>query len=137
MPSPGGRQAGRILKRVTGDNTDGSTNVVPIMDAKQLHSGYKKLMSTLYSPRVYYQRVKTFLSHYQPPKINLHLDFQYVYENLRAFLRSIVLLGIFGKERKEYWKLFFWSLLHRPSVFPLAIVFSIYGYHFRKISELI
>jgi radical SAM superfamily enzyme YgiQ (UPF0313 family) len=130
-------RAGRILKRVTGDNTDGSTNVVPIMDAKLLRKGYKKLMSTLYSPRVYYQRVKTFLSNYQPPKMNLHLDFQYIFENLRAFLRSIVLLGILGKERKEYWKLFFWSLLHRPSVFPLAIVFSIYGYHFRKISELI
>lgn len=130
-------QAGRILKDGSGDNTDGSTNVIPLMKAGKLHERYKKLMDTLYSPKVYYQRVRTFLSSYHPPKIKIQFDFVNILENLNAFLRSIVQLGIFGKERKEYWKLFWWSLFKRPSVFPLAITFAIYGYHFRKVSELI
>ena len=53
-----------------------------------------------------------------------------------AFLRSIYRLGIVGKERVHYWKLFWWTLVRRPRAFPLAITFAIYGYHFRKICEL-
>ena len=30
----------------------------------------------------------------------------------------------------------FWSLFKHPYKFPLAITFSIYGYHFRKANEL-
>jgi hypothetical protein len=42
---------------------------------------------------------------------------------------------VIGKERFQFWKLFFWSLARRPRLFPLAITFAIYGYHFRKITE--
>jgi hypothetical protein len=52
-----------------------------------------------------------------------------------AFFKSIVMLGVIGKERFQFWKLFFWSLFRRPRLFPLAITFAIYGYHFRKITE--
>ena len=131
------QKAGRILTDASGNNTDGSTNVVPLMNADLLHHEYRKLLQHLYSPEVYYQRVKTFLTNYRPPKIKLHLDFSSAFEYVRAFLRSIVHLGIFGRERSEYWKLFFWSLFQRPQTFFLAIVFSIYGYHFRRVSDMI
>jgi len=32
--------------------------------------------------------------------------------------------------------LFFWSLFNDIRKFPLAITFSIYGYHFRKVNAL-
>jgi len=50
--------------------------------------------------------------------------------------RSSVRLGIFGKERLQYWKIFFWTLFRRPGLFPLAITLAIYGHHFRKICNL-
>jgi hypothetical protein len=52
-----------------------------------------------------------------------------------AFLRSIVRLGVVGKERFQYWKLLVWTLLRRPNRFPMAVTFAIYGYHFRKTCE--
>jgi hypothetical protein len=51
-------------------------------------------------------------------------------------MRSIVTLGLRGKERLEYWRLWFWTLLHRPALFPQAITFAIYGFHFRRVCEL-
>jgi hypothetical protein len=39
-------------------------------------------------------------------------------------------------ERVEYWRLLLWALFRKPRLFPLAITLSIYGYHFRKVSEL-
>ena len=69
------------------------------------------------------------------PRVRVHFDLRAVWENLSAFTRSIFQLGIFGPERRHYWRLFFWTLFRKPRLFPLAIEFSIYGYHFRKITE--
>lgn len=126
------KQEGRLLDRLSGDNVDGTTNIIPKMDLVTLREGYKNLMRHIYSPKHYYQRVKTFLREYKPPKIKSPLDFEY----LLAFFRSIYRLGIVDKERVYYWRLFIWTLFHRPKLFPMAITLTILGYHFRKICEL-
>jgi hypothetical protein len=56
------------------------------------------------------------------------------YGKIMAFIRSILILGILNRERIWYWKLVFWSLRNRPATFSLAITYSIYGYHFRKVA---
>ena len=90
-------------------------------------------MRQIYSPEYYYQRVKTFLREYNLPKVKIPPDFEYIL----AFFRSLFRLGIIDKARAQYWKLVLWTLFQRPALFPLAIVFAIYGYHFRKICELL
>lgn len=129
-------KTGRIKNKMSGDNVDGSTNLIPKMDIEILKKEYKNLINQLYAPEQYYQRVKAFLQEYRLPKIKLNLNPGFVFENLLAFFRSIIRLGILGKERLYYWNLFFWTLFHKPDLFPQAITFSIYGYHFRKICEL-
>jgi hypothetical protein len=52
-----------------------------------------------------------------------------------GLLRSIYRLGIREAERAYYWRLFFWTLFHRPKLFPTAITLAVYGYHFRRICE--
>jgi len=130
------KQAGRLLERMSGDNTDGTTNIIPVMNLEALHRGYKNVLQHIYSPETYYKRVKTFLREYRPPTVKVPLDFKYVSNYLLAFIRSIYWLGVVGRERVYYWKLFWWTLFRRPTAFPLAITFAIYGYHFRKTSEL-
>lgn len=130
------KRAGRLLDRMSGDNVDGTTNIIPVMNLDVLRSGYKNLMQSIYSPEVYYQRVKTFLREYKAPGIEVPLDFEHFSKYMLAFVRSIFRLGVLGKERVQYWKLFFWTLFRRPKTLPLAIAFAIYGYHFRKICEL-
>jgi len=123
---------GRILDCISGDNVDGTTNIIPKMDLAVLRDGYKSVMEHIYSPAFYYERVKTFLREYQPPKIKAPLDFQHIL----AFFRSIFRLGIFGKERRYYWDLLVWTLFRRPVLFAEAVTFAIYGYHFRKVCEV-
>ncbi|MEI6310613.1 MAG: DUF4070 domain-containing protein, partial [bacterium] len=41
-----------------------------------------------------------------------------------------------GRERGQYWRLFFWTLAHRPKSFAQAITFAIYGFHFRRVFQL-
>ncbi len=122
---------GRLLSEMTGDNTDGSTNIIAKMDRAELTRGYQRVIQTIYSPERFYAREKTFLQTYRPVKMPVHLEIQ----ELRAFFRSIWKLGIIGKERKQYWNLFFWTLFKSPSSMPMAITLTIYGYHFRRIVD--
>jgi radical SAM superfamily enzyme YgiQ (UPF0313 family) len=126
------QQEGRLLDQITGDNVDGTTNIIPTMNLETLREGYKNILHNIYSPEAYYQRVKTFLREYQRPKIEARLDVQHIL----AFPRSVLRLGILGKERSHYWDLLFWTLFRRPALLPLAVTFAIYGYHFRKVCEL-
>jgi hypothetical protein len=102
------------------------------MDLDVLREGYRNIMCHIYSHKLYYKRVKTFLREYKTPKIETPLDFQ----RFLAFFRSNVRLGIFGKERFQYWRLLLWTLFRRPELFSLAITLAIHGHHFRKICEL-
>ena len=126
------KREGRLRKTMSGDNVEGSTYIIPKMDMATLREGYKKILRSIYAPEIYYQRVRSFLREYRPPKIKARLELQHVL----AFVRSIYLLGIKGVERVQYWRLVLWTLLRRPRAFPLAITLAIYGYHFRKVNEL-
>ena len=130
---------GRLLKEITGDNTDLTTNVVPKMGLEALSQGYRKIISGIYSPKPYYQRVKNYLREYsieKNKKIHFHAGYLRLHSGYAwAFFRSMILLGIKDKARLHYWKLLFWSLFRRPKLFPLAVTFTIYGFHFRKVFQ--
>jgi radical SAM superfamily enzyme YgiQ (UPF0313 family) len=124
--------AGRINTTFTGNNTDGTSNIIPLMDATVLMNGYRHLLDQIYSPALFYRRVKTFLAEFRPNKATVTLD----WPEILAFFRSIWHLGILGEERWEYWKLVAWTIFTHPAHFAMAITLSIYGYHFRKVSQL-
>jgi len=121
---------GRLLKDFSGSNTD--LNFIPQMGSAALLNGYKKILNTIYSPKHYYARVMRFMKDFEPKKKKVfHLNSNYIL----ALFKSMLKLGVIGEERIYYWKLFFWSLFRKPQLFSLAILFTIYGFHFRKISD--
>jgi hypothetical protein len=122
----------RLVTSFSGNNTDISMNFTPIMNPEVLINGYKKILNTIYSPKKYYERVKTFLIDFKPAaqkSVILKL------EDLKAFLRSVWILGIRKKGRKYYWKLVGWTLVRRPRSMHLAVTMAIYGFHFRQVVE--
>jgi radical SAM superfamily enzyme YgiQ (UPF0313 family) len=126
------REESRLLKVFSGDNTDFSTNIIPKMSPEGLLTGYRKILGTIYSPKQYYKRVIDSLKAHEP--IHRHSTSLRA-EHFWALLKSMVLLGLIGKERFYYWKLFFWSLFRRPRNFSTAITLAIYGFHFRRVFE--
>jgi radical SAM superfamily enzyme YgiQ (UPF0313 family) len=126
------KKEGRLAGLATGDNVDGTTNIIPRMDLDTLREGYRRVLSHIYSPSNYYRRVKTFLREYKMPAICAPIS----RAEWMAFLRSIVHLGVLGKERWHYWNLLIWTRIHRPQALPLAVTLAIYGRHFRRVCEL-
>jgi len=126
------KKAGRLRGDSSGDNVDGTTNIVPAMGLEGLVAGYKSILRHIYSPKHHYKRIRTFLREYRRPRMRGHLQFFHIL----AWLRSVYRLGVLGQERLEYWKLMLWTHFRRPRLIPEAVILSIYGYHFRKVFEL-
>lgn len=125
------KSEGRLLKESAGSNTTVDLNFIPIMDPKKLLDGYKRIISHIYEPREYYERVLEFLSHYKPRfRQKTHV------RDIFAFARSMLKQGILTSGQMEYWK-FLVKAYHRNSAaFSEAVTLAIMGYHFQKVSQL-
>ena len=119
---------GRIRLNLSGDNSDGTTNVVPRMGLESLQEGYRNLLRDIYSPTNYYKRLRTFLREYRPPRTSARLTGSHVL----AVFRSLYYLAVAGRERWRYPVLLFWTLFRKPRALPVAVALAIYGYHYRK-----
>ena len=123
----------RLVKGFSGDNTDFSLNFVPKMEKKALVAGYKNILKTIYSPKHYYERVKTFLKEYKMPKNKRKVRIEMYH--VHAFIGTIWHLGVVDNGRHYFWKLFFSTLFTRPKKFALIFGCAIFGLHFRKVFE--
>ena len=127
------KQENRLIRSITGDNMDLSINFIPKMNYETLMNGYRHVLNTIYAPKEYYERIRTFLKHFRPrqrPKASQLRPY-----HIWGLIRAIWVLGIKEKGRKYYWRLFLSTLLKRPRLFPLSMALSVYGLHFRKVVE--
>jgi radical SAM superfamily enzyme YgiQ (UPF0313 family) len=122
----------RLIKGMSGDNMDGSINFIPKMDYDTLLQGYRKILDTIYSPKVYYDRVKAFLNAYKKPFGTFK---RFKWSQIMALFRSFWVLGIKEKGRKYYWELLVYTLFKHPNKIVLAVTLAVYGYHFRKVTQ--
>jgi len=127
------QETGRLIKETTGSNTSTDINFIPKMKRGTLVRGYKDILNTIYSPREYYKRIRTFLTEFRPPFRKAGLRVKTLH--IRALIASFWLLGIKSKGRRHFWKLIFWSLFRKPKLFPQAVGFSIVGLHFRRLYQ--
>lgn len=123
----------RITTEVTGNNTDFSMNFVPRMSTGELLKGYQSVLQNTYTIKPYYNRIRQCLLNLRQTNSKLiRIDRYY----LLAFFRSIFTMGIIGEGRGDFWRVLIWTLWHRPHLFPYTVMFTICGYHFRRLYGL-
>lgn len=122
---------GRLLGLSTGDNADGTTNIAVRMGVEELRQGYAGVLKQIYSPRLYYQRIRTFLRAYRPPTT----WGMFRSGRLRPLLRVVYRMGIVGGARAEFWKLMVWTILRHPLLIVPALRKAVCGLHYRKVLE--
>jgi radical SAM superfamily enzyme YgiQ (UPF0313 family) len=125
------KREGRVSGWSSGDNVDGTTNIMPVMSMEALKAGYRRILDTIYAPGPYYERVRTFLKEYGATKARGKMRAFHIL----AVVRALVRLGLLGEGRREFWKLMVWTQLCRPRLLPDAVILAITGYHFRKVCE--
>jgi len=125
----------RLQQGGTGDNTDGSTNIIPKMPFDILVNGYKQVLQEIYSPKQYYERIHTFLKEYKPNE-KIKRGFKRLQlSKIHALFEVTISLGIKDRARLHYWKMVFSILRKYPKYIGVALTMAAQGFHFRKVYE--
>ncbi len=124
---------GRLLGESSGNNTNCSFNFKTRMDPALLIQGYQTIMRTIYSPREYYQRAldslrRTAHQFSAPQRYN-------AISGLTVLMRVLLKLGVFDRERKEFWRFVSQAMVKHRDRFADLLRLAAMGYHFRKLSE--
>ncbi len=106
-------------------------NFIPKMEASKLLDGYSEVLKTIYSPRCYFARIRTFLREYKPKRLKRARVSVY---HLRGLFSSLWFLGIKEKGRRYYWNLILWSLFRRPGLLPYAFGLPLGLLHFKTLA---
>jgi len=123
-----------VEQEFSGDNMDFSLNFEPKMNREKLIDGYHHILNTIYSPKHYYERVKTLLKEYKPRNYRIKVPtFNFSLSQMIGLANCVWFVGIKEKGRRYYWKTFVSTLFLKPRSFPMFIQLSIYGFHFRKV----
>jgi radical SAM superfamily enzyme YgiQ (UPF0313 family) len=122
----------RLIAQSTGNNTDGFLNFIPKMDSKMLIEGYKNILRNIYNPRAYYKRsmdcLKLVSTRARQSQGGNPI------ENIKAFFRIVITLGVRDSERLEFWCFIARVIMEHPKKFGDAVTLAAMGYHFRKLT---
>ncbi|MFA6541854.1 MAG: radical SAM protein [Bacteroidota bacterium] len=108
--------------------TEGDTNIVPVMDEKQLYDGFIYIMENIYSPEKSFKRIIEFFKVYSYPRSDIRIPDSYHLGDVRIVLRILFLLGVRYRGRKYFWKLIFWSIKHKPSFMDKSLYYGVMIY---------
>jgi len=118
-------EEGRILRQSLGDNTDVLLNYIPKMNPEALLAGYRKVLSSIYSPSEYFERTLVLLK-----RLGSRPGTRRVFSDYVGLLRSFVRQGIVARYRVAYWRFILKALRHAPKHMGLAVTLAIMGHHF-------
>jgi hypothetical protein len=126
------KEANRLVEKtsITDSKLD-ELNYIPIMDSGDLINGYIRVISTIYSPHFFYERIRTFLIEFRPKKIKTS---RIGFYHIRGLFGSFWFLGFMQRGRIYYWKSILWSLFRKPGLLPYTIGLSLGLIHFRKLA---
>lgn len=118
-------EEGRILRQSLGDNTDVLLNYMPRMNPEALLAGYRKVLSSIYSPSEYFERALVLLE-----RLGSRPSTRRVFSDYVGLLRSFVRQGIVARYRVAYWRFILKALRYAPNHLGLAVTLAIMGHHF-------
>jgi len=130
------RKEGRILDAGNGNNTSEHLNFLPRMDATRLIEGYRSVLKRIYGCEAYYERVKVYLNRTMPKPGEPRTNQEWLKRgNARALITSVVRQGVFGRQRRSYWKFLLTAATRYRRCFGAAMTLAVMGYHFEVMTH--
>jgi len=116
---------GRLLENASGE-TFGRANFRTKMDEVELLQSYRCLISDLYRPEAYFERVNRALE--LRPRTDAHFSLPWTHA-LACVLRSMLYQGVLGNYRSVYWRYLGRVIRRTPRRMARAISLAIAGEH--------
>jgi radical SAM superfamily enzyme YgiQ (UPF0313 family) len=115
---------GRLRDTPIGDQFT-RPNFATKLDERVLLSGYRSLMTRVYSPDAYYDRCESFLERAKPVPGRRPVRAR----DLLTLVRALWMLGVRGTHRRRFWRIAWLTLTRRRWAFPWAVAHAIMGEH--------
>ena len=124
------KRLGRLREDVkyTGDSGVFSRQLsyVPLIDPEELLARHRKVLETLNSPEIFFERCRThYARRMRRPIPSMPIGWTEIKAGIRAFWYQ----GVVGSFRWTFWKFMAYMLLHHPRDFGDGIRMSIHGSH--------
>jgi len=117
---------GRLREEDVNGDYMAFSNVVMKLPPETVLEGYARVLETLYTPEVFFERCRIHLADWEERPGLVPAS----WADLPVLWRSIWALGIRGPYRRAYWSFLAWVLRHHPSKLGLAISQTCAGHHF-------
>lgn len=130
------KKEGRLQSDFLGD-TFGFCNFETKLPALTLARGYRRVLTTLYSPERFFQRLHELIASMKGSRnqtlgrLNLATKISYIGQLIKALLW----LGIVDKNRSHYWGFMSWVCWNHPDKWLWALCRAITGHHFLRYTE--
>lgn len=132
------RAEGRLLSLSTGNNThDLELNFLPRLPAELLRNGYRRILGTIYSPRIYFRRCLDFfdrLPRARETRVEGGGGKTFSKRNALALLRS-VFRQTFSAYGLVYLVYLFRALIKHPDHYVRIFTMAIQGHHLFRITR--
>ena len=125
---------GRLIYASSGNNTDCTLNFVPVMNRWRLVNGYRALLQKLYSSPEFYRRSLDSLAYVTRSSGDLRRG--KIFGILSSLFKILFTLGIYDRERFQFWKYLFVVAWSYPRSVGDGIALAAMGYHFRMVTEI-
>jgi len=113
--------------------SEGETNIIPIMGAERLKSGFLEVVSSVYPAEHSYKRVKKFLKTHEFPKNGgVKVTEKFTPLQLYYVVKAIIKLAVFDKDGKYYRDLLLWTYKNKRRHLSLALMYGMMIYQLRE-----
>lgn len=112
--------------------SEGETNVIPVMGAERLKSGFLEVISNVYPAEHSYKRVKTFLEMHEFPKSGVKKKEKYSASQMYHIVKAIIKLAVFDKDSKHYRDLLLWTYKNKRRHLTVAFTYGMMIYQLRE-----
>lgn len=124
------KRQGRLVEGVkyTGDSGifSRALSYVPLIDPDVLLNRHRRVVETLNSPEVFFERCRTHYAHRgRKPICSMPVG----WTEIKAFLRSLWRQGVKSHYRREYWKFMGYMAMRHPGELSDAVRLAIQGHH--------
>jgi radical SAM superfamily enzyme YgiQ (UPF0313 family) len=114
-------------------NDEATSNFVSKLDPELMRCEYSNLVDHLYSPRVLYERCRTFAEMFRPTQSAADSEFQL--SSLGMLAKIFLILGVVDSGRWYFWKLLFWSAYRNRALVMVNLVNWVKAYHVRRLYQ--
>jgi len=128
LKAPGGtdlftrmKREGRLVQST--DFDENTMNLVPKMEIRKLYEGFGRVLDEVYLPEAVFERVKRFFEIFRGAQVANRINRKSRFQDILIFFRITFSIGVFGRDRKYYWKLLFWAINNYPRQVETVFLF--------------